>query len=200
MSTASTLISLSVTEPIWNRFFSIAPLVLVGTLEEDGCHDLAPKHMAMPMSWDSYFGFVCTPRHSTYHNARRTGSFTVSYPRPSQILEASLSAAPRNEEGKKLELSALQVFPSKVVPGVLVEGGSMFLECELFKVIDDMGENSLLIGKVVAAYVDASAERNEDRDDSDVISQDPLLAYLAPGRFAVVDESYSFPYPGGFSC
>lgn len=200
MKTASRLISLSVTEPIWNRFFSVAPLVLVGSMEEDGRHDLAPKHMAMPMSWDSYFGFVCTPRHGTYRNARRTGFFTVSYPRPSQILEISLSAEHRDKDGKKPDLLAFPVFPSKVVPGVLVEGCYMFLECEMFRVIDDMGENSLLIGKVVAAYVDASAERNEDRDDSDVISRNPLLAYLAPGRFSVVDESYSFPYPSGFSC
>ena len=79
MSLPECLVSLSLDEPIWERFFSVFPLVLVGTLEEGGGHDLAPKHLAMPLSWGRWFGFVCTPRHRTYQNAVRTGAFTVSY-------------------------------------------------------------------------------------------------------------------------
>jgi len=45
------LVELDLNDPIWERFFWVAPLVLVGTLEVDGSHDLAPKHMAMPMGW-----------------------------------------------------------------------------------------------------------------------------------------------------
>ena len=70
--------SLPLDEPVWERFFTVFPLVLVGTREEDGGHDLAPKHLAMPLSWGNWFGFVCTPRHRTYQNAVRTGAFTVS--------------------------------------------------------------------------------------------------------------------------
>jgi hypothetical protein len=65
------VVSLDVTAPIWERCFTVAPLVLVGTREKDGSYDLAPKHMATPMGWQNYFGFVCTPRHRTYHNVRR---------------------------------------------------------------------------------------------------------------------------------
>ena len=36
-------IELPVDTPIWSRFFTVAPLVLVGTREPDGGHDLAPK-------------------------------------------------------------------------------------------------------------------------------------------------------------
>jgi len=71
------VVSLDVTAPIWERFFTVAPLVVVGTREEDGSYDLAPKHMATPMGWQNYIGFVCTPRHRTYHNVRRERAFTV---------------------------------------------------------------------------------------------------------------------------
>ena len=80
--TTANVTSLDCSEPIWERFFTLAPLVLIGTREPDGDIDIAPKHLAIPMSWDNYFGFVCTPRHATYANARRTGVFTVTYPRP----------------------------------------------------------------------------------------------------------------------
>ena len=70
--------SLPLDEPVWERFFTVFPLVLVGTREEDGGHDLAPKHLAMPLSWGNWFGFVCTPRHRTYENAVRMGAFTFS--------------------------------------------------------------------------------------------------------------------------
>ena len=87
--------------PIWERVFTVNPLVLIGTQERDGGYNLAPKHMAFPMGWENYFGFVCTPRHFTYHNARREGVFTVSYPRPTQVVLASLAASPREDDGAK---------------------------------------------------------------------------------------------------
>ena len=52
------LIGLDPHGPIWDRFFTVAPLVVVGTREPDGGHDLAPKHLAMPLSWANHFGFV----------------------------------------------------------------------------------------------------------------------------------------------
>jgi len=101
------LVSLSVDEPIWDRFFSVHPLVLVSTLDPDGNHDIAPKHLAMPLSWQNWFGFVCTPRHHTYQNIERTGEFTVSFPRPDQIALASLAASPRCDHDSKPIVSAL---------------------------------------------------------------------------------------------
>ena len=43
------LVEIDTSQPIWDRFFTVAPLVLIGTIEPDGSLDLAPKHMAMPM-------------------------------------------------------------------------------------------------------------------------------------------------------
>ena len=191
------LIELDVSLPVWERFFWVAPLVLVGTREADGSHDLAPKHMAMPVGWENYFGFVCTPRHHTYLNIRRSGVFTISYPRPDQLVLTSLAASPRCGEDDKPALSVLPVFPATKVDGVLVEGGYMYLECELARIIDDFGLNSLIIGRVVAARVAEDSARVYEASDQALIHNAPLLAYIHPGRFATIDSSFTFPFPAG---
>jgi flavin reductase (DIM6/NTAB) family NADH-FMN oxidoreductase RutF len=191
------LIELDINEPIWDQFFWVAPLVLIGTREADGSHDLAPKHMAMPMGWKNYFGFVCTPRHHTYQNIKRNGVFTVTYTRPSQLVLTSLAASPRCGDEDKPALSVLPVFPASKVDGVLVEGGAVFLECELDRFVDGFDINSLIIGRVVAARVDECSERMADRDDQLLVHDSPLLAYLHPGRFTTIDQSFSFPFPRG---
>ena len=196
--TPKTLVALDTAAPIWDRFFMVFPLVVVGTREEDGGYDLAPKHMAMPMGWDNHFGFVCTPRHNTYHNALREGVFTVSFPRPSQVVVASLTASPRCEDASKPTLKALPTFKAETVDGIFLEDGYVYLECKLDRIIDGLGTGSLIIGTIVAAHLDEDAARLSDEDDGDLIHQAPLLAYLAPGRFANIKESYAFPFPADF--
>lgn len=191
------LVELDTAQAIWERFFWVAPLVLVGTIEANGRHDLAPKHMAFPLGWDNYFAFVCTPRHGTYANVRRSGVFTVSYPRPSQLVSTSLAASPRCGEDEKPALAVLPVIPARQVEGVLLEGASAFLECELERIVDGFGVNSLVAGRVVAARVAEDALRCDDGDDQALVHASPLLAYLNPGRFAAIDDSLSFPFPAG---
>jgi flavin reductase (DIM6/NTAB) family NADH-FMN oxidoreductase RutF len=191
------LVEIDCRNPVWDRFFWVAPLVLVGTIEPDGRHDLAPKHMALPMGWENYYGFVCTPAHHTYGNVRRTGAFTVSFPRPDQLVLTSLAASPRCDDEAKPALGALPVFPARHVEGVGVAGCAAFLECELDRIVDGFGRNSLIVGRVVAARVARDALRLREGDDAALIHAAPLLAYLNPGRFAAIDDSFSFPFPAG---
>jgi flavin reductase (DIM6/NTAB) family NADH-FMN oxidoreductase RutF len=153
----------------------------------------------MPLGWENYYCFVCSPRHTTYHNVRRHGAFTVSLPRPSEVLLATLAAAPRCEDRSKPSLLVLPTFPARQVDGVLVKGSYLFLECALHSILEGFGPNSLVIGTVVAAAAAEDALRDEERDDSDQIFQSPLLAYLSPGRFAVIRQSMAFPFPKGFA-
>ena len=81
---------------------------------------------------------------------------------------------------------------------MLVKDAYLWLECELERIIDGFGENSLIVGAVVAASVDEGALRASDADDGDVIHASPLLAYLAPGRFAARRGELSFPFPVDF--
>lgn len=190
-------VPLPLSAPVWNAFFTVAPLILVGTREEDGGHDLAPKHMAMPLGWQNHFGFVCHPSHATQRNAQRTGEFTVSFPRPEAVVHVALAAEGR-VEGAKHSLEAIPVSPASAVDGVLVDDAHLWLECELDRVIDGFGENTLICGRIVAASVAASAHRASEVDDAELIAAAPLLAYLAPGRFAAIAESRSFPFPADF--
>ncbi len=192
------LIELDVEQSIWERSFGVFPLVVVGTREPDGADDLAPKHLAIPMSWQNYFGFVCTPRHNTYQNVQRSGEFAVTYMRPAQTVLASLAATPRCDDGSKPITAALPTFPAERVRAALIEGGYLFLECELHQIVDDLGDNSLIIGRVVAARVAADAARASDLDDEDLVRDAPLLAYLYPGRFAEIANSTKLPFPAGF--
>ena len=193
------LISLGAEHPVWDRFFQVFPLVVVGSKELDGSFDLAPKHMAMPVSWENLFGFVCSPTHGTYVNARREGFFTVSYPRPSQVLFASLAAAPRCEDDSKPSLQLLATRPATKIDGVLLEDAYLHFECETDRIIDDFGANSLITGRIVEALVSEDAIRSNDRDDEQVIFDTPLLTYLAPGRYAEVSKSFAFPFHAGWS-
>ena len=192
------MVPLDVTNPIWESVFMVAPLVIVGTREVDGTYDLAPKHMASPIGWQNHYGFVCTPAHATYANAKREGVFTVSFPRPDQVVLTSLAAAPRDEDDQKHALRALPTVGATKVDGVLLKDANLCLECELDRVIDGFGVNSLLVGRVVAASASEDTLRAMDVDDQELIARAPLLAYVHPGRFAEIKLTQAFPFHAGF--
>ena len=192
------LIELDTSEPIWESFFTVFPLVIIGTREADGSDDLAPKHLAIPMSWQNHFGFVCTPRHNTYQNIQRDKEFAVTYMRPSQTVLASLAASPRCDDGSKPITQAMPTFAAESVKGSFIQDGYLFLECELQQIVDNLGDNSLIIGRIVSARVAEDALRTSDRDDEDLVYTSPLLAYLYPGRFAEIKNSNKLPFPAGF--
>ena len=192
------LVSLRTDLPIWERFFSVAPLVVIGSREEDGGYDLAPKHMAGPASWENYFGFVCTPSHATHANVQREECFTVSYPRGNQVVLASLAASPRCDDGSKAAIDGLPTFAAKQIDGVFLRDAHLCLECRLDRIVEGLGPNSLILGKVVGAHVHREALRSDDRDDGELLEDRPLLVYLHPGRFAEVRHTQGFPLPAGF--
>jgi flavin reductase (DIM6/NTAB) family NADH-FMN oxidoreductase RutF len=191
------VVELEVGRGLWARVPSVAPLVVIGTKEGAG-YDLAPKHMATPLSWEGYYGFVCAPTHATYANIVAHPEFTVSFPRADVVLAASLAAGRRDEEGLKPTLAAVPTIPARVVEPPLVAGCVLYLECALERILDGLGPNSLVVGRVVAASAPRAALRGPDVDDADLVHELGLLAYVSPGRFAVVRESLAFPYPFDF--
>ena len=112
--------SLDLARGFWERVYTVAPLVVVGT-KEDEAYNLAPKHLAGPLSWEGHYGFVCSNRHSTYHNAKAHGGFTGSFPRPDQVVHASLAAAPREGwESDKPIVEGLPMFTGSVIDAPLL--------------------------------------------------------------------------------
>jgi flavin reductase (DIM6/NTAB) family NADH-FMN oxidoreductase RutF len=189
---------LELTTPVWEQVFSVAPLVLIGSKSSSGEFDLAPKHMALQLGWGNFFGFVCTPRHTTYRNINREGAFTVSYPRPSQVLLASLAASPSDEDDHKPALSAMETFPATEIEGVFVQDAYLYLECRLHDIFYGFKENCLITGEVVAAQAKEGIVRGPDRDDSEIVDSNPLLTYLYPSRYSLIDKSFAFPFPADF--
>ncbi len=193
------LVSLDTNIPIWDSIYTIAPLIVIGTKENDG-YDLAPKHMATPLGLDNYFGFVCTPRHSTYGNIIKTKEFTVSFPLPSQIITASLSASPRNGEILKSQaiVKVLPIIKATEMDAPLVKDAYLYFECDLFKIIDGFADNSIITGRIKKAYVRKEYMRYSDKDEQQQLKENPLLVYIANGRFAKTSETYNFPFPKDF--
>ena len=192
-SMPANVVALDTTVPVWEQFFTVAPLVLIGTRDEDGTLDLAPKHMVTPMGWQNCF--VCTPRHKTCANIERTGEFTVSYPQPSQVLFTSLAASPRDDAGDKPVIDYFRTFSARHIDGEFIEDGYLFFECRHFKTVGGFGENCLVTGEIIAAWGDDDFLRHTEADDQETIHDAPLFAYLSPGRFATIDRSNAFPFP-----
>ena len=123
----------------------------------------------------------------------------MSYLRPEQLVQASLTAAPRCDEGQKTSLLGLPVTTAEAMPGPLIENAYLHLECRLERVVEGFGENGLVVGEVVAARVHEDAARSLELEDERLVARSPLLAYLAPSQFARIGESRSFPFPSGFT-
>lgn len=195
----NSFVTLNTNLSIWDRVFTVAPLVIIGTKEKDG-YDLAPKHMATPLGFDNYFGFVCTPKHGTYANIKETGEFAVSFPLPNQIITASLSASPRHENISKSQeiIESLPIVAATSMDVPLLKDAYLYLECVLFKIIDGFAENSLITGIIKKAHVHKDYVRISDMDEQQQLKKNPLLAYITNGRFAKIADTYNFPFPKDF--
>ena len=151
MQDTDDLVHLETERPIWDRFFTVAPLYVVGTSGPDGNPDLAPKHLATPLSWDNFFGFVCSEDHTTFQNIERDEVFTVSAPRPDQVVLASLAASPRCQDGSKPVVEALPTVAGLEVNAPCLRDSYLVLECRLNRLVRNLGRNVLIVGEVVAA-------------------------------------------------
>jgi flavin reductase (DIM6/NTAB) family NADH-FMN oxidoreductase RutF len=94
-------------------------------------------------------------------------------------------------------MQALPTFAARGIDGAFMQDAYLFFECEHFKTIDGFEENSLITGRIVAAYADPDLVRGLDTEDQQTIHHSPLLAYLHPGRYTTIDHSLSFPFPKG---
>lgn len=191
-------ISLELDDSLWDHVFQVSPLVMIGTREADGGYDFAPKSRIVNLT-PRHLGFVCRESHATYRNAVRERAFTVSWPGPQQIVMTSAAAAPRCEDGEKKTLKGLPTVAAREVDGKLLAGCSLNVECRLERVIDDLGEDQLVIGRVVAAWASPDAMRSATTPDHEIVHKRPILAYLHPSQFATIDKSVGFPFPKGFT-
>lgn len=197
---SSSMIEITDDPYLWDRFFMVHALLIIGSKEENGEYNMAPKHMAMPLGFGPYLGFMGTPRKSTYRNVKREEVFTVSFPRPDQLVFSSLAASSREEDDTKPVIGELPTVEAQKIEGRFLEDSYLQLECTLSEIMGKFGEWEMVVGKIVAAYVheDALRQQGDDADDGRLIAEAPLLAYLHPGRFSTIKKSTAFPLPKDF--
>ena len=192
-------ISLNPKESLWEHFYTVAPLIVVGS-KNNGDFNLAPKHMATPIGFSNYFGFVCTPRHVTYQNIKKEKKFTVSFVKPSQLVTASLAASPRGENKKNFKevIKCLSTFSTSKKNNLFITDSYVLFECSLYKVIDGFDDYSIITGKIDTAWVHKEDKIYSDIDEQQHLYNNPLLVYISQGRFANVKETFNFPFPKNF--
>lgn len=197
---SSPMIDISDDPDIWTRFFMVHALLIIGSREKNGSYNMAPKHMAMPLGIGPYLGFMGTPRKTTYKNIEREKVFTVSFPRPDQLVQTSLAASPREDDDSKPVIDAISTVEAEKIDGAFMENSYLQLECTLHEIMGKFGEWEMIVGKIVAAYVhkDALRRQGDDADNGRLIAESPLLAYLHPGRFSTIKKSTTFPLPKDF--
>lgn len=194
------MIEIDLDQDVWNHCYTVHSLIVIGSKEESGAYNFAPKHMAMPLGFSNQFGFMGTPRKSTYRNVQREKEFTVSYPKPSQLVISSLTSTRREEDDSKPILDKIPTVASKVVDGKFIKDSYFHLECKLTECLGKFGEWEVVVGEIVAARIqkEAARKRGNGMDESELIYDFPLLAYLHPDRFSIIKESHAFPYPKEF--
>jgi len=194
------MIELDVEQDVWSRTYTVYSLLIIGSKEEDGNYNFAPKHMAMPMGFSNHFGFIGTPRKNTYRNIQREKVFTVSYPKPSQLTVSSLAATQREDDDSKPILDQIPTTPAEKIEGYFVKDSYFQLECKLTECLGKFGEWELIVGEIVAARINKKMSRKigDGVGEGQLIYDNPLLAYLHPNRFSVIKESNVFPFPKEF--
>lgn len=198
--TNSKMVSINLDEELWNHFYTVHSLIIIGSKEKDGSYNFAPKHMAMPLGFGPYFGFMGTPRKSTYQNIAREKVFTVSYPQPNQVVLTSLAASRREEDNTKPIIENIPAVDARKIEGKFLKDAYLQLECELHEITGQFGEWEIIVGKIVAAHVHKKAlkKAGDASKGGQKIFDHPLLAYLHPDRFGIIKQSNAFPLPKHF--
>ena len=152
--------------------------------------------MALPLGWE-YFCFRLQPTARDLPQHRDHPEFTVSFPaltgssrrawrreRGSRIIQADTRGASHlsRTHGRRRSCRGMHA-----PPRVCARASHRRLR-----------SNSLVVGRVVAASPRAIHSVVQDGRRGSIARLSPLV-YLAPGRFGVVRETYSFPFPIDFA-
>ncbi|MDH5414618.1 MAG: flavin reductase, partial [Flavobacteriaceae bacterium] len=104
----------------------------------------------------------------------------------------------RDFSESKLIIEALPTIKAETMDALLLTNSYLYLECELFKIIDGFDQNSIITGKIIKAYAEKDYIRISELDEQEQIKNNPLLAYIANGRFATISQTFNFPFPKDF--
>lgn len=176
------------------RFFRPTSLVLVTTLSPLGVGNVAPKTQVMPVGRKGYWAFACCDRHHTYQNVARQGEFVINIPGPELIEQVSQAAAEFPPGTDEISGAGLTAIASRVVGVPSIAECRVHLEFKNYQILDGFGEESLVIGEVVAVTVD------EEAVDAgvEILEGHPLLVYVYPGHYTGIKKAEKFVFPRNY--
>ena len=171
------------------------PIAWIGTLNEDGSHNLAPY---------SYFNAVSAtppiigigigrahskPEKDTLKNARRTGELTVSIPTQEQAnaVEASGENFPYGDD----EFMNCGLTPGKgqVVSAPIVAEAKVSLECVVYDIIPiRRSNNTLLLAEIKVFHIRDTIL--DDKRCADPKQLNPLVR-MGSGQYASIGEVFT---------
>jgi len=176
------------------QFFRSANLVLVTTLASSGVPNVAPKTQVMPVGRKGYWAFACCDRHHTYQNVIQQGEFVINFPGPELIEQVSQAAREFPPGTDEISEAGLTAMGSQEVRVPSIAECRVHLECKRYQVIDGYGEESLIVGEVVAVTVD------EELVDAgaELLEEYPLLVYVYPGHYTGIEHVKRFRFPRNY--
>ena len=136
------------------------PIAWVGTLSEDGVHNLAP-HSFYTVACVSppVVQFTSVGRKDSLTNAEATGDFTVNLVPESMFEQANATGTDFPADQSEAEHTGIRLEPSERVRSMRVAGSPVSLECRLHSTVR-LGDSTVVFGEVVLAAVYEHAVRD----------------------------------------
>lgn len=133
------------------------PIAWVSTVSTDGVGNLAPhSFFSVACAHPPIVSFTSVGAKDTLANVRATGEFTVSVATEDLHLQVNASSAPYAAGVDEASELGLAMTPSGVVAPPRVAASPAALECRLHSTTE-LGDSTLVLGEVVAFWVDDDA-------------------------------------------
>jgi flavin reductase (DIM6/NTAB) family NADH-FMN oxidoreductase RutF len=148
---------IDVPEEKWDWVWALNPLVLITTVDREGCINAAPYGMCMRVCHKPLMlAFGVNRKWHTRENVSETGEFTVNIPSddPDLLKKLMVTAKPFPPKVNELTEAGLTALPSKKVKPPRVGECKAHFECRV-DWMREVGDHWLVVGTVLAASVDA---------------------------------------------
>ena len=169
------LVTLGQDWPVWDRVFTVNPLVLIGTRERERWIRPRPQAHGVPHGLGELLRVRLHPAPRDLPQRQARGRLHRQLSEADAGRPREPGGITQRERRFQASLYALPTFPASEVDGVFIQDAYLFLECVLDRIVDDFGENSLIAGRVVAAHVSEDYLRASERDDNDLIHESRYL-------------------------
>jgi flavin reductase (DIM6/NTAB) family NADH-FMN oxidoreductase RutF len=158
--------------------------LLVTCADKAGNPNIISIALATPVSLDPPIIAICIkPARYSYELLKETGEFVVNIPSTSLAKHITFCGTVSGENADKFRETGLTAAPAKKVRTPIIKECIGHLECQVIQEIP-VGDHSMFLGRVVAAYAD------EKIFDEEWLLDKARLVFLVGGRKT---QSYTTP-------